>query len=844
MSRVFTRRRVLIGIVLLLVLFFVPPFIRLSKYSQGRVVQALSNALDRPVTVRSVSLQLLPRPGLVFEDFVVQEDPAFGAEPMLRAHEVTALPRLSSLWRARLEIGTLKLREASLNLVRTPDGQWNVKALLNRATHTPTAPTSKIRPEARPRFPYIEATHGRINFKSGPEKMVWAFSEADFALWLESENLWNMRLEANPVRTDANLSDTGTVRVSGSFRRTENLRDTALNVHLVLDRAQLGQLTRLVQGRDRGWRGAVYLNATLAGTPAALNVTSDLSIDDFRRYDIMSDEGFRVSSHCQGQYQLAVHGFSAIDCRIPEGGGQVIVRGSVADILTSRTYDLAIATERVPISDLVRLLRHAKRGVPDDLHATGIFNAQLSVHKKDTGGPNWTGGGAAEDITLDSRALTPAVTIDRIAFARFDAAPSPHGLAARNAARFARTKSAAGMLSGWTVGPFAVPLGGTAPVVMKANLSREGYSAQLKGESDLGRMLALVRSVGGRAPQLTANGMSSVDVAMLGKWSGFAVPQSTGTMQLRNVEIKVGGINAPVHFSSAEVGLTPETVNITAISASFEGSRARWQGETSYPRSCTGGELCPIRVDLHADELSTDDLNRIFNPNAVRKWYQLGGSASSAFGGLAISGRLTADRFAIKSVQAENVAAQVNLESGKLRLSDFRADVLGGSMRADWQANFAADPPVYSGTGQLDRAGMSQIGHLLEQAHAAGTLSATFKLRCFGWSQSELLSSAAATLEFTWAGGTLRSAAFDPSMPALQMTLLTAQGEWRKGRLELTAGRMETPVGIYQITGTAGRQLDLKLRSNNARAYLVSGTLDEPRVAAVPASETQASLKP
>ncbi|MBV9610101.1 MAG: hypothetical protein JO187_11135, partial [Acidobacteria bacterium] len=56
MSRVFTRRRVLIGIVLLLVLFFVPPFIRLSKYSQGRVVEALSNALDRPVTVRSVSL--------------------------------------------------------------------------------------------------------------------------------------------------------------------------------------------------------------------------------------------------------------------------------------------------------------------------------------------------------------------------------------------------------------------------------------------------------------------------------------------------------------------------------------------------------------------------------------------------------------------------------------------------------------------------------------------------------------------------------------------------------------------------------------------------------------------
>jgi uncharacterized protein involved in outer membrane biogenesis len=146
MSRIFTARRILIAALVLLLLFFVPPFIRLNKYSKRRIVEALRSAIDRPVSVKNVSLQLLPRPGLVLEDFVVQEDPAFGAEPMLRAREVTAIPRLSSLWRARLEIGTLELQEPSLNLVRTPEGRWNVEALLNRATHTPSAPTTKIRP--------------------------------------------------------------------------------------------------------------------------------------------------------------------------------------------------------------------------------------------------------------------------------------------------------------------------------------------------------------------------------------------------------------------------------------------------------------------------------------------------------------------------------------------------------------------------------------------------------------------------------------------------------------------------------------------------------------------------
>ncbi len=78
---------------------------------------------------------------------------------------------------------------------------WNLQSLLLRASQTPAAPTAKARPEARLRFPYIEGEGGRINFKSGMEKKVYALSEADFALWLASENEWNLRLRARPMRT-------------------------------------------------------------------------------------------------------------------------------------------------------------------------------------------------------------------------------------------------------------------------------------------------------------------------------------------------------------------------------------------------------------------------------------------------------------------------------------------------------------------------------------------------------------------------------------------------------------------------------------------------------------------
>ncbi len=204
---------------------------------------------------------------------MVHEDPAFGAEPMLRAGEVTATLRVSSLLRGRLEIARLTLTEPSLNLVQDSAGHWNLENLLERADRIPVAPTSKAKTEIRPGFPYIEADRGRINFKFGQEKKPYALTDADFTLWQDSENTWGMRLKAQPVRTDFNLCDTGTVRVSGSWQRAAALRDTPLQFSLQWERGQLGQVTKLAYGNDTGWRGTIALSATLTGTPADLDVT-------------------------------------------------------------------------------------------------------------------------------------------------------------------------------------------------------------------------------------------------------------------------------------------------------------------------------------------------------------------------------------------------------------------------------------------------------------------------------------------------------------------------------------------------------------------------------------------
>src|ERR1035437_3971228 len=375
---------------ILLALFLLRPG---ASRLKSRIIFSISSALGRPVDIGSVHLRLLPRPGFDLENVVVYDGPAFGAEPMLRASEVTAALRLTSLLRGRLEIARLDLTAPSLNLVHAPGGRWNLEALLERTAHIPLAPTGKAKSEPRPGFPYIQATSARINFKSGPEKKPYALTNADFSLWQDSENSWGVRLKAQPFRTDLNLNDTGLLQVNGTWQRADALRDTPLRFMIEWNRAQLGQFTKFFTGNDQGWRGEVLLDVALAGTPAKLQITSNGWIQDFRRYDITNGQALRLAGHCDGEYSSLNHAFHGLLCSAPVGGGLITLKGDMG-LPGSRNFRLTLAADNVPASAAVVLVQRAKKNLPEDLVAGGTVSGSLRVEQNAT---------AASKLQLDGR---------------------------------------------------------------------------------------------------------------------------------------------------------------------------------------------------------------------------------------------------------------------------------------------------------------------------------------------------------------------------------------------------------------------------------------------------------
>ena len=832
------RRLLLITAVVLLALFIVRPG---ANGLRKRIVNSVSMALGRRVEVQWVKLRLLPQPGFDLDNFVVYDDPAFGAEPMLRADEVTATLRLRSLFRGRLEVGRLSLKEPSFNLVRGEQGHWNIEALLDRAAHTPLVPTSHTRPERRPVFPYIEADDGRINFKIGQEKKAYALTDADFALWLESENQWGMRLAAKPVRTDFNLSDLGVVRAEGTWQRSGTLSDTPLKFTLDWERAQLGQFTKLISGKDKGWRGGVTLASTLTGTPAHLMVTARTTIEDFRRYDIVSSDSLRLAASCTAQYSSLQRELSNIVCQAPLSKGTLILAGSIQSPSGPRSYDLALLAQDISLQPLVSLARHAKRDLPDDLTGGGVLNGDFFLRTVKLGEHahlEWSGAGEIEGFRLSSPSTQSSWNSDQLPFAFSSPAIQ------EKASRKVDTPASGSALE---IGPFAVALGGSS--VMKVNgwTDATNYNFLVQGESQVQRLLSAAQTLGLQAPRLNTDGTARLRLQIGGAWSDFAAPQITGSAQLHSIRGNFLG-TGPFDIASANLLLANGRAELTNISASAAGTR--WMGSISFPQPCSGAG-CTVELKLTADSLYVDRFRNWLNPKPrPRPWYRVLSPGQTQ--GPAVlktinaSGTISAARVVFRGLVADNVTAQLEMKQGQVELRNLRGGLLGGRHVGNWEADLQATPPTYNGDGQLEAISLSDLAQAMHSDWITGTGNGSYRFAASGSNAKQALKSASATLKFDVFNGLLpRLALASPGQP-LRIRRFGGQLRLRDGEFEIHDSRLETATHIYQVSGTATmeRKLDVELVSSGSHIFNISGTLTEPRVSPGNTAETQAALKP
>ena len=834
MRKLFSKRNLVVVGLVLLALFVVRPQAARLRW---RISQSISSELGRRVEIGSVHFRFLPRPGFELENLVIHDDDAFGAEPFLRSPDVTASLRIAPLFRGRIEISTLSLSEASLNLARDQQGKWNLNDLIQRNASINTAPTAAAKHASRPEFPYIEATRSRINFKIGNEKTHFAFTEAQLALWQESENAWGVRLTAKPIRTDANLTDTGLFSVSGLWQRSPVLNQTPLQFSFEWRQAQVGQVSKLLLGSDEGWRGGVLISGAVVGTPAKLKVSARTSIDNFGRYDVFSGRDLQLTANCTAEYGSIARSFSDVKCASPVGDGKVDLTGSVSGPPSSPSYSVSLSATEVPAKAVIAFLRNATGRIPDDLVAKGTLNGKLLAHRH--GDPNQQvelqGQGEIQKLELASGSASPMVI-----------GTVPVSVASDLSPANIRNKAAFPQVTRVEFGPAAVTLGRPSPLQVRASFSRLGYQASVRGEAGIKRVLQAANSFRIPTPAVAADGNSAVDLTIAGEWAGSQHPIVTGTAKLRSVRARVRGLNAPLQIESADLVLGEQSVRVRNLNASA--ADASWRGTLDIPRPCAAADSCNFQFNLHAAEVSASALNQLLNPQAGKKWYRfLPGTSEKSYLLMATAlGRIAVDRLVLGNTTCTRFSTEVGLRQGKMTLSNIEGDLLGGKANADFAGDFSSVPPTYTGRGNLEGASFAQIAELMGNGWIDGTGSARFQFKASGAAIRELLDAADLTADFTVKNGAFPHIALTPTSGPLHPTAFSGTIALRDGNFSFQDTKLEIENSVYKVSGTASLDgaLNLKMISESSAGYNLSGSLAKTRVSQIVTSATQAALKP
>jgi hypothetical protein len=800
----------LAALVVLLALVIVPPLVSISRY-KNRITQLMSESLGRPVRLSSVELRLFPVPGFVLTDLTVEEDPAYGAEPILHANTVTASIRLLSLWRGRMEIGTISVDEASLNVVRTPQGSWNLDPLFRtaaaKAQPAPGEPGAGRMRRAIP-LPYLEATNSRINFKRGAEKLPFSLVDTDLSFWQEQPGDWRIRLRGQPARTDLSLdlADTGLVRLEARMQRAKELRQMPLHVDLEWREAQLGQLARLLIGSDPGWRGDLTGELHLDGTPDAAQIQTRLRATGVHRAEFAPAAPMDFDANCGFLYRLSARSMENLACDSPLGDGRIHLAGDLPNSGSPPRFSVEL--DRIPVAAGLDALRTVRSDFGPGLEAAGTVSGKISYDastpvtvppekpararpsnrariaktRPSAPGPltgsftvegfRLSGDGLSSPIQAAKVVLTPAVALTQ----------SPEaGEAPASVERVALEAT------------LTIPAGGATPLAVTARLARRGYQLAVHGQASVARATELAHMAG----MAGAAGLDSLagdpvtlDLSAAGPWllpesapfspkplaagaansvageSGTGAGPSpagdilSGTVTLRNVNWKADFLASRVEIAQATLHLGQGALEWDPVVFSY--GPVKGTASLEVPQRCEAPQPCVPKFIVKFGNLDAGTLQAAILgareqgtllSTLLARLRPAAANATPAWPRL--EGTVKADSLILGPVTLDGATAALRILPSGAEITDLNAELLGGHVQGGGTltAAIGQGKPAYTLDGQFEKLNPAAVGKLIGLSWAGRTLDGEGKIELSGFTDKDLGASVKGTLHFEWRHG-------------------------------------------------------------------------------------------
>jgi hypothetical protein len=801
----------LAAVLILIALIVVPPYISLNNYKRG-VTQSLATALGRPVRLSDVDLRLLPRPGFLLSDLTVESDPAFGAEPVLHASTVTASIRFSSLWQGKLQISRISVDDASFNLVRMPDGRWNLESLFQN-----TATTGAAANRAQP--PYMEATNSRINIKDGVEKLPFSVLDADASMWRESNGDWRVRLKGQPARTDVtlDLADTGILRLEATLHPAPQLTQMPMHLDLDWSEAQLGQLSRLLLASDEGWRGNLTGELHLDGTEGSAKVQSRLRASGVHRAEFAPAEPMDFDATCAFTVHYTHRSVEGLECNSPVGDGRARLTGELP--AAGQDPKLSLDLDQVPAQVALDLLRTMRNTIDPSLQASGSVSGHMTYD------PAAAAASAAASAPLRKTRSKPArlpqisgpfsgaFTVRALKISG-EALSTPIQIAT---VTLEPAEEKSGQPSGLAA-TAAIPAGGPTPLTVTARLALAGFELGAHGTATFQRLRELAHAAGSPAESALkelAGAPLTLDFSAKGPWvppvdlrlaqaaGSTPAPRSVatnGTITLHDANWKAPFLANAVLIPSATLHL--ENGALTWDPVQFSYGPVKGTATLHVPAECDDSQECPPQLAMKFSTLDGAVLQAALL-GAREKGTLLSSllqrlSPSAAPAWPALAGTVTADSLTLGPFTLTGVTAVIKVKSASAEATSFDAGMFGGHLHGTATLS-PGDKPDYTLEAAFTNVNPEQAGQLAGIKCSGGAIDGNGKIELAGYSDIDLGKSAKGTVHFEWRHGTVAGVGVpaalahfdrwsgDPTLAENSMTLKGSEAQRGTAKIPVAA---------------------------------------------------------
>jgi len=825
------------------------------------LVAHLERAFGRRVEVESFDARILPSLQLDANGVTVGEDPSFGQEYFLRAERLSAGLRWTGLLRGHFEFGTMSLGKPSLILVQNSEGRWNLERWLPPAKVNPMqsvriyGPPSPVAPVNR--LEKIEFDEGRINFKTGDDKLPFAFTNVSGSVEQISLGRWQLQLEAQPWRSGVSLQSAGTIKAFGDVAGT-SARLQPAQITLRWSDASLADVFRLLRGQDYGVRGVFALDATAKSGTAIADASGDWTfsarghIAQIHRWDLTERiDNPRLNVNLKGRWNVGAGSLVAEEIAVegPRSNlrGMFRLAGGSAPSMELRADSMGIQA-----SDLLAWYRAFHPDVAEGVTAEQYFTGGMSLRR-------WP-------PAVESAALSSSGGIVRVpGFAEPVRIGPLSGGSERGVLALGPVRVAIGGEIRDVLAPkrrrVALAMENAADVTFVHDLNTQAGSISVEGNFfEVEDFLKLSAAFGHQlnhgwelSGQATAVTKWAWETPFAGRWNG--------RIGFNKANLTVAGLNQPLKIS--ESALDWNDGRRIARVMRVEGFGGTWTGnieERSQPDADKGPQW---NFHLHTDQLKAADLDRWVGPRARPNWLQrllptlLGGSAPSMPASELVrrvnaEGELDITQLTIEKLKLEQVVAKGSLHDLQLEVREAQAQWAGGKVRAKINAKFLPRP-VYEIAAELDRVNLAQLpgaGRIAERL--GGVASGILQVKTEGVGRDELLGKLTGRGEFhlnnvEFRGWDVNASVADGEAHAGVSRWSTGEGSLslQDSSILLEGFRLDGGKQLTLVNGTLsfGRNADLAIETTSARkkdrksgesetgrVLKISGPLDGPKV--------------